>query len=74
MRSADDFQDDGGTPGWRARHQTIDIYPTRWAAMRAHLKRNPWTVFCLFVVASMVPYAVFFGGLTLLMIYAAIFD
>lgn len=69
-----DFQDDGGTPGWRARHATvIDIYPSRWQAVRAHLKRNPWTVFCLFVAVSFIPSIVFFGGLILLTIWYSIF-
>lgn len=74
MRRADEFADDGGTPGWRARHATvIDIYPSRWQAVRAHLKRHPWTIFCLFVAASLLPYCVMFFGLVGLTIWYSLF-
>jgi hypothetical protein len=71
---AEHFRDDHGTPHWRRQHAVIGVFPSRWAAVKAHLKRNPWTIFCLFVVASLIPYIVFFGGLTLLTIWYSIFS
>ena len=56
-----DFQDDGGTPGWRARHAppTIDIYPNRRAAFRAMMRQHPMMGLWLGVIAAIALYMFF---------------
>lgn len=68
-----DFRDDGGTPGWRARHPfTIDVYSDRRAALRATLRR-PSVILALGVLAALTPFIVFLGGFTLLLIWWLVF-
>ena len=68
-----DFQDDGGTPGWRARRPiTIDAYPNRRAALCAALRR-PSVILSLGVLAALTPFLVFLVGFTLLLIWWLVF-
>lgn len=65
------FQDDGGTPEWRRRHAMVDIYPSRWAAFRAHMKRHPMAWISLGVLIGLLPAAVLFTGLAgIALVYA----
>jgi hypothetical protein len=58
-----DFEDDGGTPEWRRRHQVIDIYPSRWAALRAYFRQHPLAYVQIACLLALLPPAVFFFGL-----------
>jgi hypothetical protein len=56
-----DFEDDGGTPQWRARHapQTIDVHPNRRAAFREMMRRNPMMGLWIGVFAAIALYLFF---------------
>jgi hypothetical protein len=69
-----EFQDDGGTPAWRQRHQPgwgpqIDVYPNRRAALKAHFQKHPFHWIVLGIWAGLLPWIVFFVGVILLMLY-----
>jgi hypothetical protein len=68
-----DFHDDGGTPGWRARHPvTIDVYSNRRAALRAALRR-PSVILSLGVLAALTPFLVLLVGFSLLLLWWLVF-
>lgn len=68
-----DFRDDGGAPGWRTRHQIIDIHRSRWAAVRAYAKRHPSVYLALAALVSLAAPAVFVAGLLGLLVWYRLF-
>lgn len=67
-----DFSDDGGTPGWRARHPvTIDAVPLGWWAAYKHgwktakFRHILMAVFIMFLL----PWVILIGGLICLALW-----
>lgn len=63
-----DFQDDGGTPAWRARHAvTIDATPRTFRAWLRNLTAGQRLV--IGFVAALAPYAVIPFGIVFLIVW-----
>lgn len=67
-----DFADDGGTPGWRARHAppVIDVYPNRRAEFRAYMRKHPFAWFQLSLILVIGLYLFFGVEIVAFLVYA----